>query len=616
LRFSRLTFGAIVACAALLILFATMSYRAALTKSATYDEPLHLVAGFVHKTEGDFRIDPENPALFGRWAAVPIARDELKLIFDTPLWKRMPENLTATESAYAMNNLYRTEGNNAEELIQESRRMFVILGVLLGALLACWSWKLAGPLAALVTTALFAFDPNFLAHSAIVKNDVMLTLCFATMAMALWRFGQRGTVLSLIGICVACAVAVNVKFSGLICGPVVFLVLIARAMMPQGWVVGRWTLNTRQRRLVVVPSVCIIAGIVSYLAIWASYGFRYAPTKDPTVVLNTDQLVQEAKENRLRARLPADAMISREMIDQESPGTMVNLTLGAQKHHLLPQAWLAGLIETLAATTNHTSYLRGELSPTGWRSYFLFAVLFKTPLATLAAMFIAGIFGAILIAQKRDPWPLIALAIPLLVYGGNAAAANLNTGLRHFLPMYALAFVATGVVMANLMQRWKVLGGTTVAVLLVGLAVESLAAYPNYIAFFNAPSNRTRGGYPGGFFLLSDSNLDWGQDLELLAQWRKEHQAKKLYLNYFGTADPAYYGIDATTLPGGWRFAESAEFPPPGQECYLAVSATALQGSLYFRNPDLRTNYHQLLDHPPMAVLGGTIFIYELPMSP
>ncbi|HEY7089102.1 MAG TPA: hypothetical protein VH518_13490, partial [Tepidisphaeraceae bacterium] len=50
---------AIAGCAGLLILFAILSYTASLTKSATYDEPLHAVAGFVHRTMGDFRINAE-----------------------------------------------------------------------------------------------------------------------------------------------------------------------------------------------------------------------------------------------------------------------------------------------------------------------------------------------------------------------------------------------------------------------------------------------------------------------------------------------------------------------------------------------------------------------------
>ena len=47
-----------------------------------------------------------------------------------------------------------------------------------------------------------------------------------------------------------------------------------------------------------------------------------------------------------------------------------------------------------------------------------------------------------------------------------------------------------------------------------------------------------------------DSNLDWGQDLKRLAAWMRENGVPRLKLSYFGSAVPAYYGIDAEALPG------------------------------------------------------------------
>src|SRR4051794_24827112 len=58
-------------CAALLLLFAVLSYSAVLTKTATFDEPLHAVSGYAIRAFGDYRIDPEDPALFTRLAAFP-----------------------------------------------------------------------------------------------------------------------------------------------------------------------------------------------------------------------------------------------------------------------------------------------------------------------------------------------------------------------------------------------------------------------------------------------------------------------------------------------------------------------------------------------------------------
>src|SRR5438067_1638087 len=72
---------AISICAILLILSAIISYTASEQKSANYDEPLHLVAGYIHHNVGDFRINPEDPALFGYLAVLPLARGQMNLMF-------------------------------------------------------------------------------------------------------------------------------------------------------------------------------------------------------------------------------------------------------------------------------------------------------------------------------------------------------------------------------------------------------------------------------------------------------------------------------------------------------------------------------------------------------
>src|SRR5262245_36481883 len=48
-------------------------------KSATYDEPLHLTAGYLALAEGDYRVDPSHPPFVRMWAALPLlAMDDVK----------------------------------------------------------------------------------------------------------------------------------------------------------------------------------------------------------------------------------------------------------------------------------------------------------------------------------------------------------------------------------------------------------------------------------------------------------------------------------------------------------------------------------------------------------
>jgi hypothetical protein len=108
--------------------------------------------------------------------------------------------------------------------------------------------------------------------------------------------------------------------------------------------------------------------------------------------------------------------------------------------------------------------------------------------------------------------------------------------------------------------------------------------------------------------LLGDSNLDWGQDLPLLAQWQRQHPGVKLYLSYFGSADPEYYGIHADSIAGDYSRPPSAQVVPtkPG---VLAISATNLQGM--YRVSE-NAQYAELLKtKKPREILGGTIYLFD-----
>ncbi|HMO25033.1 MAG TPA: hypothetical protein PKB10_02080, partial [Tepidisphaeraceae bacterium] len=156
-------------------------------------------------------------------------------------------------------------------------------------------------------------------------------------------------------------------------------------------------------------------------------------------------------------------------------------------------------------------------------------------------------------------------------------------------------------------------------VLLAGL--ESYASHPRQLAFFNLAAR----SFSDPIALLGDSNLDWGQDLPELARWHREHPDVPIYLSYWGTADPAHYGIryiNASRGPqdgtrenfGGYMFGPAAipyREPPPGQWAVLAISASHLQGIGI--GPEV---YEFLRVTKPLTVLGDSIYLFALGQPP
>jgi hypothetical protein len=196
-----------------------------------------------------------------------------------------------------------------------------------------------------------------------------------------------------------------------------------------------------------------------------------------------------------------------------------------------------------------------------------------------------------------------------IVAGGYFAAAmcsNLNIGIRHVLPVMVIGYVGVAVLFALWRSAKPQAARVSAWVLGVGLIVESVAAFPNYIAFFNFPSGSSR----GGIRLLGDSNLDWGQDLPLLADWQAKHPTVRLYLCYFGGVPPEAYGIDYTNLPGG-HWSKPEQMPTtPG---VIAMSATRLQ-CLYLDEKIAPFSYDLRVNHAPREVLGGTIYLFDFPL--
>ena len=120
-----------------------------------------------------------------------------------------------------------------------------LLGVILGAIIAWWAWRLAGAVAAVVATAAFCLDPNFLAHTPLIKNDVAITLMFVGLMAIVWLLGERVTIWRGIAAGLLLGAAITTKFSGILGIPVLMIALCSRALLPQPWTALKWIAQSR-----------------------------------------------------------------------------------------------------------------------------------------------------------------------------------------------------------------------------------------------------------------------------------------------------------------------------------------------------------------------------------
>jgi hypothetical protein len=626
-------------CAGLLLLFAGLAWSAVSEKSPTMDEPYHALAGWLHLWRGDFRFDSEDPPLWNTLAAAAAGPHAIRadLRMKGLNWSLLPMD-ALDEGIFEIQTLFRTPGNDATAFMAKFRAVMLCYGVGLGGMLAAFVWRLArsagarpaaAGVATVFATALFSFDPNFLAHTVLVKNDVASALVLLGLTAATWAAGRALVPGRVLVLGIWSAAAVTVKFNGPLLIAISAALLVLRALVLGPWRVGARAATAAMRvsaaqRVAAVLATVAVMGAFSFAAIWLSYGLRFAPAADAGAKMDIGRAVLACLIRDWQAtHVHGDESITppdRALMEMPWPMT-VQFAIWAEHHHVLPEAFIGGLLFFYQSALLRPTFLWGRISELGTWWYFPFAMAVKTPLATLAAFAGAAIIGVRTLARRHadrakgdaanvrieapaNVWTSLCLGLPVLVYLAAMMSSNLNLGVRHVLPVYPLLFAAAGLAMAALWSYRPAAASVAGMVLISGLAVESCWAYPNYIPFFNIVA----GGSRGGLGLLSDSNLDWGQDLPLLAKWQRDHPNEYLYLAYFGSSDPAYYGIRYTNLKMGYTAGPPMQ--PLSRPGVIAISATTLQGAWNGQY------WSMLWKQKPFEVLGGSIYLFHFPPSP
>jgi hypothetical protein len=192
--------------------------------------------------------------------------------------------------------------------------------------------------------------------------------------------------------------------------------------------------------------------------------------------------------------------------------------------------------------------------------------------------------------------PVAAVFAPLAV----AMILNINLGVRHLLPIYPPLALLSAI---GAVALWRVSLVTRALSVLLGawLLVGTWRAHPDYLAYFNELANDDPGA------VLVDSDLDWGQDLERLADTVRVRGIENLSIAYFGRRDRMAQLFPTARVvgpreprPTGW-FAVSETWYRRGWTP-LNGMAQALTDSLTW-----------LRAHEPVTKVGPSMRLYFIP---
>ena len=656
-----------------------------LTTSATYDEPVHLFAGYSDVRWGDRRITPDHPPLLKKLAALPLlfmdvwphaieppsAGDEriggatyreLRDAFALALtgtgapqiyyhhflfgvrqdvldrWKVADSFHLPPEESFAPRDFL----NDPDRLLKAARLPIAMIGIGLGAMIFLWSRELFGLAGAVLSLALYCFDPNFIAHSGLVTTDVGVSAFIFGSAWFVWRSAQFRSAGNVIGASLFAGLAVTSKYSALFMAPMLLGAALWRIGSRSPWSSPAEPAeeSTAGRRALQVGAITAAMGVTAWLVIWAAYGFRYSAVPDVRAAAAGEAAALSHTGYRpsgdvVPGRLPLESLARQDAATAEfiaarssapypedvarwSAAAKIDIydrTLIAFSHgHFLPEAFAYGVALTRFNSRARPGFLRGQHELFGFPSFFLWVFLFKTPLGALTLMGIG--IPLFLRSQRTEGFCFVLL--PALVFFWIALTSGLNLGQRHILPIYPFLFVAAGA----LGPRWERLRGRqrtaagAVALLLASCGAFLVFAPPLkpvvVVAHHLSFMNELGGGPLRGYENLADSNFDWGQDLKALARWLEEHGVRKpINLCYFGTGDPRYYGIRHRNLFAGYVFEADRGFDAlPG---LLALSASNLEGVIYVAQT--RAQWAEFLTSRHAELVGRagySILIYRL----
>ena len=140
MRLNRLFWPA-VAC--VIAIAGTLEVRSAQGETQTWDEGIHIAAGYAYLTRGDYRWNDEHPPLAKLMSALPLKRMGLVLPVEGEAWRKNDEVRLGIEFLYQ-------SPVSADRILFAARSMTMLLSLLFLGALAWWTRRRFGAAAALL----------------------------------------------------------------------------------------------------------------------------------------------------------------------------------------------------------------------------------------------------------------------------------------------------------------------------------------------------------------------------------------------------------------------------------------------------------------------------------
>lgn len=548
----------------LLIVLSLQLFFSVRRESQTWDEGNHIFTGYRTWTHADYGLNPEHPPL-------------VKLLTTTPLLWSQPKSPDLEERFFKEDAFLRGKEflyqNDAGKILARTRTVAASLTLLTALIVFFGTREMFGTGAAFVALTLLTFDPNILAHGALITTDIALAGFMFLSVYMFYRFVKSPSGARLIVAGISVGLVLAAKHTGFLVLPILFLLTVCEIVSSAN--------RTGRHALKLLGSLALIA-LVGWVVLWSTYGFRY-----------------DARPDGLQLNPPLA-----EYVKGLKPSEAWPISTAA-RWRILPESYLYGLADVRLTANYYTSYVLGKVYAHGVWFYFPVAFLVKSTAGVLALLLLSlGVIATRHLKRQRE---ILFLTVPVIFYLLVALSVGMNIGVRHILVVYVFLYVLIGGATWILIRKSRKWAYAVGVLLLVHMA-SSLLAFPNYIAY----ANEFWGGPSQTHKYLTDSNSDWGQQLKSVKRYLDERGVKECWFLYFaeGVAEPSYYGIPCKPLPTiNTLWLNLPIDVPESIDGTVLISASNLSGVEF--GPGPLDPYGQFKRLQPTAVIDRGVFVFD-----
>lgn len=533
----------------------TLNFYLATRDSQTIDEGAHLAAGYSYVTTGDFRLNPEHPALFKLLAGVAILPLDTKKADQLNGWDGGGNQWPAGK------DLIYNSNSSTRQILLLARLPSIFITVTLVYTVFLLGRRLANEKVGLLAAGLFALDPTLNGHGHLVTNDIFLGLGATVFLLGALNYWAKPNRKHLVLFTLATLLIISAKFSGLLLVPIAVAVVILK----------QWRHKKR------LAKHLLVAFIVVFVGMWAQYGFRAQSfNQELSRTEQGDPLVVQAKD--YKEKHPERAWI----FSLPVPAYPYIRGIANLIHH---NKW------------GHDSYLYGQRDQRGNLLYFPTAMATKLPEVIIAANLAA--VGYIIFKFRRSK-NLLILLLFASIFVATSITSNINIGVRHVFGAWPFLYIVAAIMLAKILKgKQKRMAAVLLTVLLIPVAIGS---FRTPIAYQNILGGALE--HYGDKPVLVDSNRDWAQDLYRLNDYLNEREITEFGEGLFNNTLMSEVFNDKTicTLDNFRPICTNYSGRPP---CILAISDTALWLTA-------NDTYKWVLDsYDLVGRVGGSISIYR-----